>query len=379
MSEEEEVDEENEPEESEKESSPSKGQEKQIEEQEIQIHQHEGQIQSQERKIQEMETEIQDRKMQIEEQEKSPEKEQVDLCSESQFENSTNKLKNNSEAKSAKSLAAIGSLVEENKENTRVSKKLKKKEGKMESSAEVTEVSKSEKQKKKKKDLEVEDQELKKRKSAEEFPELEESFLLMETKKKKKSKRKLKKTESKIPVACSTLYEAESDSDEEPQNLSFANARNEVLEANKKKSESIKAGNKLKKNKKKVYSEIEVHSGNIKPLPDELIEDLEDVPRPKKRQKVSNQNDFITPSLGMHDRRYSFGPKSKFLISASDSGSTTEFEVLSLQSKEKKPKAQNSLALKWFKQRMIARNIRLPISVYLSQQQKKKAAGKDHF
>lgn len=363
--EEEDDDEEKQPEEPEKQQSPSKvketrrspncptkvvnsGQENKIKEQEIEI-------QSQERKIQDMETDIQEREMQIEAEEKSPDHERkfkVNLCSESESENSTDKIIKNAEARLAKSPVANVSLIDENKENSKISKKLKKKKEKEGSKAEETKVSKSEKQKKNK-NLEVEDQKLKKRKPGDKFP-----------------------------VACSTRYEASSDSEDEPETLSFADARNEAVEVSKKESESIKADKALKKKKKKGHveeSKVANNSGNIKRLPDELIEDLEDVPRPKKRQKVSKQNDFTTPSLGMHDRRYSVASKSKSVISASDCGSTTDFEVMSLQKKEKKLKAQSSLALKWFKQRMIARNIRQPISVYLSQQQKRRAAGKDLF
>ena len=352
----------------------------QIKKHERLIEQQEEQIKKQEKQVEEMEVEIQEHESQIEEEENklSLEKEQsskklFNLCSEESDSSTSDNLN-----KFEKYIIDSDIKIKENMQKIKPKTKERKEEMK------AVEPAKSKKQKKKKKpkleETEIEEKPLKEKKAREEYPELAKWFAKEETKKKQKSKRELKATGCKIPVASSTRYEI-NESEEEPESISFSDARNEALETMKKTALSIKAAKEAKKNKRKSQVEkakIEINSRNIKRLPNEIIEELEDVPRPKKRQKLSKKEDFNLPSLSMHNLPYSSNSsKGKSLISASACGSTTDFQVVNLE-KEKKVKP-NALALQWLKQRMLAKNIRQPISVYLSYQQKRRAAGKDHF
>lgn len=212
-----------------------------------------------------------------------------------------------------------------------------------------------------------------------ESPTLEKS--LVETKRKKKSKREFKSTAAKVPVASSTHYEL-SDADDEPETLSFAEGLIRAADEMKKKAQSIKEGIKGKEERKKKKKSNEdnmrkTKSDDMKRLPDDVLQDLEDVPRPNKRQKMLKKENHDSPSRGIQQPRPGSSTRRPILNSVSSFGSTTEFEIVNLQ-KEKKQKTQSSLAMKWFKQRMLARNARQPISVYLNQQKKRRAANKEY-
>ncbi|XP_046744497.1 uncharacterized protein DDB_G0290301-like [Diprion similis] len=186
----------------------------------------------------------------------------------------------------------------------------------------------------------------------------------------------------------------DSDSDEAPDSIGFREARTEALQAMKDVATSLKAAKEAKKKKKqdqleRVRQEREVKVGKksaskepvtnrLKRLPDDLLDDLSDLPqRPQKKQKLSKKSEVILPSKQM------FAPgeplKSSIHIDShasplSTAGGTTQFSVVNLQKVKKRPPKLAAVAS--FREQMLARNPRQPVSAFLMYQAKQKASGK---
>ncbi|XP_015515156.1 transcriptional regulator ATRX [Neodiprion lecontei] len=186
----------------------------------------------------------------------------------------------------------------------------------------------------------------------------------------------------------------DSDSDEGPDSIGFREARTEALQAMKNVATSLKAAKEAKKKKKqdqleRVRQEREVKVGKksaskepaigrLKRLPDDLLNNLSDLPqRPQKRKKLSKKTEQIMPSRQM------FAPgeplKSSIRIEnhsspLSTAGGTTQFSVVNLQKVKKHPPKAPSVAS--FREQMLARNPRQPVSAFFMYQAKQKASGK---
>jgi len=121
---------------------------------------------------------------------------------------------------------------------------------------------------------------------------------------------------------------------------------------------------KLKKEVKEVNKFLPSSRG-LKRLSDEVIENLADVPtREKKRQKIS-QKEKITSSVTTDKSKATTAD----LFTLSTSGSTTQFRIVNLQD-TKKQSSKGAAAAVSFRQRMLARNNREPISAYMIYREK---------
>ncbi|XP_043286008.1 myb-like protein X isoform X2 [Venturia canescens] len=120
-------------------------------------------------------------------------------------------------------------------------------------------------------------------------------------------------------------------------------------------------------------------STRIKRLPEDVLESLsQNSERPKKRRKIANENQ-IFPSESMFSPGGQTSQNVKVeddYISLSSFGGTTRFESVDLSKFMKKPNKKSS-TVQSFRERMLSRNPRQPISAYLMYQQKQKAAGKN--
>lgn len=119
---------------------------------------------------------------------------------------------------------------------------------------------------------------------------------------------------------------------------------------------------------------------NIKRLSEDILENLSDVPiRPNKRRKL---NQKFVPSTTMFDSEHvkpaNLTIEDTGYISLSSSGGTTQFSVVNLQKTALKRPKQSSAASA-FRERILARNPRQPVSAYLMYQQKLKASGRNKF
>ncbi|XP_015124532.1 dentin sialophosphoprotein [Diachasma alloeum] len=171
----------------------------------------------------------------------------------------------------------------------------------------------------------------------------------------------------------------DSDSDDEPEVLSFSQGRGQALAALKREQESIRATKEAKSQKK-----IKGNSGNssviprktIKRLPEETLDNLSDVPlRPKKKRKINH--DVFMPTRTMFDdenkKPRSMNIDDEFMP-LSLSGGTTTFEVVSLRKKKERKTSSRS-----FRERMMNRVSRQPISAFMVHQQKLQASGKNKY
>lgn len=198
------------------------------------------------------------------------------------------------------------------------------------------------------------------------------------------------------------VEEVQSDSNEAPETLTFARARGEALEAIKRVKESIRASKETKKQKrverlqtmqeeksvkferkkrveeKRVVPET-IRKG-VKRLSEEVIENLSDVPIRKRPKKLPKQQQHAMPSRSILNSGFTeskIGNIDDPFISLSSTGGTTQFSVVNLQKLRKHSK--KAAAVAFFRQRMLSRNGRQPVSAYLMYLQKQKAAGRDKF
>lgn len=121
--------------------------------------------------------------------------------------------------------------------------------------------------------------------------------------------------------------------------------------------ENLNIPNKKSKKEVKEMTKFLPSSSGVKRLPDNVIENL--VPRPRKKRKVSRNEERVVKS--------SIKDKSKVtdcdnLFTLNTSGCTTQFHVVNLQT-TKKQSSKGAAAS--FRQRVLAKNKREPISAYM--------------
>ncbi|XP_076750641.1 uncharacterized protein LOC143423300 isoform X2 [Xylocopa sonorina] len=226
------------------------------------------------------------------------------------------------------------------------------------------------------------------------------------TEKMSKKKQKLSSEDTKTEhIKCTEViyrpqqsYDAVLDSDEAPETVAFSKARDEALEILKRTADSIKANKEMKKKKRKDHiermhteremkvkklelkSEVEAQKTNVTRLPDDVVRNLSDVPfRSPQKNSRKRRLSPETKDTTFLDRK-SKKPKNMYVEDdftvPSCAGSTTEFRIVNLQKMKKKKKIPQVGA---FRQRMLARNSRQPISAYLMYLEKQKASGKNKF
>ncbi|XP_053597100.1 dentin sialophosphoprotein [Microplitis demolitor] len=122
---------------------------------------------------------------------------------------------------------------------------------------------------------------------------------------------------------------------------------------------------------------------NLKRLSDDVIENLPDIQPQKKIKLSSTTYEKIVPTKKMFDSKHPkpdnmiIETQQEFLPSSSNGG-TTKFSVININ-KSKKQQSKKSAAAYSFRQRILGRNPRQPISAYLMYQQKKKTLSKDKY
>ena len=210
-------------------------------------------------------------------------------------------------------------------------------------------------------------------------------------KKDKLSSENVSKDKAKFAITATKSQQSgdvASDSDEGPEVVAFSKARDEALGMIKRTADGIKANKEIKKKKQREHLErmqaeketkfqklesksqmkkskvVEVQKTSVKRRSDDVLENLSDIPsKPLKKRKLCQ---FDDERLQIED---------DILSLPSSSGSTTQFDVVNLQKLKKKKKA----AVVSFRQKMLARNSRHPVSAYLMYLEKQKASGKDKF
>ncbi|XP_043674687.1 putative leucine-rich repeat-containing protein DDB_G0290503 isoform X3 [Vespula pensylvanica] len=208
-------------------------------------------------------------------------------------------------------------------------------------------------------------------------------------------KEQSKKSLRKNILKSSTMSVAKV-SNEMPQNTEFFKSKHEALEAAKRAAESIKANKDMNKNKQrkqleKIQQEKDIKvkksdqvltktfTRGIKRLPADVIENLSDVPmNPFKKTKLLKnpvQQTVRSPTSMMKNGFTESGiTKAKKNYIPSNSGGTTEFDVVNLQ-KEKKLKKTSTVVS--FRNKMLSRNSRYPVTSYIMYLQKQKVSNKD--
>ena len=217
-------------------------------------------------------------------------------------------------------------------------------------------------------------------------------------KKGKLSSENVSKHKAKFVMAAVKSQQAgdvASDSDEGPEVVAFSKARDEALGMIKRTADGIKANKEIKKKKQREHLErmqaekeikmkkskvVELQKKSVKRLPDEVLENLSDIPsKPLKKRKLCQFDDEVLPSRSilnfMDKETRDIRIEDDILSLPSSAGSTTHFDVVNLQKLKKKKKA----AVVSFRQKMLARNSRHPVSAYLMYLEKQKASGKDKF
>ncbi|XP_066598187.1 putative autophagy-related protein 11 isoform X2 [Prorops nasuta] len=194
----------------------------------------------------------------------------------------------------------------------------------------------------------------------------------------KEKKKKLKKGESKIEVT---------EDNQMPECVSFSEARLEALQIIQNQIDAINA-RKKQKNKKlqeqsKPTSEQPVTPKGIKRLPETVLEELPDVPIPHlKRQKKRKESEQVMSTRTMFNlnefRKCKNKEEDNDFIPLSLSGSTTQFKVVSIE-KVKKGLPNNASNAANFRERVLSKNSRHPMSTYISNLKKQKASGKGRF
>ncbi|XP_076623450.1 uncharacterized protein LOC143342966 isoform X2 [Colletes latitarsis] len=185
---------------------------------------------------------------------------------------------------------------------------------------------------------------------------------------------KLPKKKQKLHQYSDTM----SDLDEESEVVAFSKARDKALKMTKYTTDNPKTKKELKKWLQGEYmqQENQMSKKGVKRLSDEFLENLPDVPslRAKKR-KLSKFEDQVLPSRSMFDTKIneSITVDTEDIIPLSSFGGTTKFNVVNLQKLKKKKKLPEIIS---FRQKILARNSRQPISAYLAYLQKQKASSK---
>ncbi|KOC64498.1 hypothetical protein WH47_01082 [Habropoda laboriosa] len=193
------------------------------------------------------------------------------------------------------------------------------------------------------------------------------------------------------------------DSTLQDEDVAFSEARNEALGMLKSTLDTIKANKEMKKKKQKEHMErmqrqkeikikrlksknqtaetnkIEPQKSNIKRLSEEDLERLSDISRLPKKKRSSKKEDQLLSSRsminsGVKDTKNVYLEEDSTPLSSCIS--TTEFSVVSLETIKKKKKVPEITS---FRQKMLARNKREPVTAYLMYLEKQKASGKAKF
>ncbi|KAL6440690.1 hypothetical protein ACFW04_003275 [Cataglyphis niger] len=227
----------------------------------------------------------------------------------------------------------------------------------------------------------------------------------------KKKKKKEEKT-SPLQIGISKLKSDKSLASNKLQNVgsdtiksknAFAKARDEALEAIHAAEMRVRAKKELKKKKrenventiqeqilkipdrkqrKKVVEDdfLPSSTGRLKRLPDDVVENLTDLPtKAKKRQKLSRNKEQIMPlSHSSKSKATKSIAKADGFLTLSTSGSTTQFTVINMR-KAKKESLKSGSAAVSFRQRMLDRNNRESVSAYKIYLEKQRATSKSRF
>lgn len=211
-------------------------------------------------------------------------------------------------------------------------------------------------------------------------------------------KEQLKKSQRKNILKSSTMSDAKVSNETSRENIEFFKSKHEALEAAKRAAESIKANRDMEKNKQRKQLEkiqqekdikvkksdqimIKTFSRGIKRLPPDVIENISDVPmNPFKKTKLFKspmQQMVRAPSTSITKNGFTECgiAKAKKSYNPSNSGGTTEFDVVNLQ-KEKKQSKKTSTVVS-FRNKMLSRNSRYPVTSYIMYLQKQKVSNKD--
>ena len=179
------------------------------------------------------------------------------------------------------------------------------------------------------------------------------------------------------------------DADEEaPETVGFEEARRSALVAMQQAADSVKALKDVHKKKqqdkadrklKRKDQEMAKPITGVKRLSEDIIDNLTEDPlirRPEKRRKLTNKHiDRVMPSKTMFSPGKVVPVNLKVddgYVPLSSTGGTTEFGVVNLI-KAKKAAVKKSVAALTFREKMLARNLRQPMSAYLTYQKKLKA------
>ncbi|XP_034935144.1 LOW QUALITY PROTEIN: putative leucine-rich repeat-containing protein DDB_G0290503 [Chelonus insularis] len=169
-------------------------------------------------------------------------------------------------------------------------------------------------------------------------------------------------------LSSETYYTAEEADTDSIKNL------NDYQKSNKLKSNLPKFTNSETEQLSSVQSTSTIRH-KVKRLPDDVIEGLLEIPVPPKKKRKLLVDQKVLPSRQMFDSEHpkpeNISIEDEGYIPLSSSGGTTSFYVMNLD----KPKKSKKLAAVYsFRERMLRRNQRQPISAYLIYQQKLKAA-----
>ncbi|XP_076170537.1 uncharacterized protein LOC143148252 isoform X2 [Ptiloglossa arizonensis] len=197
---------------------------------------------------------------------------------------------------------------------------------------------------------------------------------------------------SKTSNKSHQLSDAELDSDKGPEVVAFSKSRDKALEVLKHTIDNIKVNKELKKKQRREHiekmqegKEIEIQKPEfktqyrIKRLPDEVLENLPDVPlKQVKRRKLIKSQEQVLPTRSMFDSKVkeSKSVDEENFIPLSSYGGTTQFSVVNLQKFKKKKEVSEVVA---FRQKILAKNPRQPVSAYLMYLEKQKTSTKTKF
>ncbi|XP_026828012.1 uncharacterized protein DDB_G0283697 isoform X2 [Ooceraea biroi] len=118
-------------------------------------------------------------------------------------------------------------------------------------------------------------------------------------------------------------------------------------------------------------------TGCMQRLPDDVIKNLSDVPTraTKRRRRLLHESPITSPQP--QNSKSKAKKASHIGVQLSSSGSTTQFTVINLQKLKKQP-PKESAAVASFRQRMLDRNKREPVSAYLMYLEKQKASSNNY-
>ncbi|CAD1480430.1 unnamed protein product, partial [Heterotrigona itama] len=194
------------------------------------------------------------------------------------------------------------------------------------------------------------------------------------------------------------LKNAISESDEGPETITFSKARDDVMEMLKRTADSIKANKEMKKKKQKEHTEkmqkqkeikikelkpknqiteskMKEQGKGVKRLANDVLENLSDVPlKSMKKRRVLEK--FSTVSSKPVIKVKNMTVEDDFLTLPSCSGSTTQFSVIDIQTIKKSKKVPKTSS---FREKMLARNSRQPVSAYLMYLKKQETLDKQKF